>query len=124
MNTKCAQSRVHVECETVTVLPVASLKLKKGHESRVSNHEQTYEVDKDTDEPSPEVTVEEIWCTAVQRVVEDTHFDCTKKLHVSSEHRDKTKVTTNIETGQNSRNVATKIAMGRTSLRRGTKNKT
>ena len=39
-------------------------------ESSVSNH-NTLEIEMDNDEPSPEVTVETIWCKAVQNIVED-----------------------------------------------------
>ena len=53
--------------------------------------EHTHEVEKDADEPSPVVTVEEVWCRAVRDVVEDSHCDCTEGLFTSSEHRDESK---------------------------------
>ena len=52
----------------------------------------THEVETDADEPSPEATVEEVWCMAVQEIVEDGHCDCTEKHDLISEHRDESKV--------------------------------
>ena len=89
----------------------------------------THEIEKDADEPSPEVTVEEAWCMAVQDTV-DGHCDCIDKHDVISEHREeskfqefpehrdeskKRKVITNIETGQHSGKVITNIETGHNS---------
>ena len=46
---------------------------------------------KDADEPSPEVTVEAVWCMAVRGIVEDGHCDCIDTHQVISEHRDESK---------------------------------
>ena len=87
----------------------------------------THEIEKDADEPSPEVTVEAVWCKAVRDTVEDAHRDCIEKHDVSSEHRDQSKFTElqehrdastfrkvvkSIDTGENSRKVITKIETG------------
>ena len=50
----------------------------------------THEIEKDADEPSPEVTVE-VWCMAVQDTVDDGSCDCIEKHDVISEHRDESK---------------------------------
>ena len=81
------------------------VKLRNGRspETSVSKHEHTHEIEKDADEPSPEVTVEAVWCMAVRDTVDDGHCDCIEKHDVSSEHRDEskfTKVIKNIETDQ------------------------
>ena len=90
---------------------------KVGHLRVVCRNTNTHEIEKDADEPSPEVTVEAVWCMAVRDIVEDGHCDCTEKHDVSSEHRDESKLTevpvhpdeskfrkiiTNFETGPNS----------------------
>ena len=59
----------------------------------VCRNTNTHEIEKDADEPSPEVTVEAVWCMAVRDIVEDGHCDCTEKHDVSSEHRDESKLT-------------------------------
>ena len=58
----------------------------------VSKHENTKEIEKDADEPSPEVSVEEVWCMAVQDAVDDGHCDCTEEHDVLSERRDESKI--------------------------------
>ena len=81
---------------------------------------------KDADEPSPEVTVEEVWCMAVRDTVEDGYCDCIEKHDVSSEHRNESKlkefpeqrdreVIKNIETDQHSRKVIKSIETGQNS---------
>ena len=52
----------------------------------------THEIEKGADEPNPEVTVEEVWCMAVQDAVDDGHCECTENFDVLSEHRDETKL--------------------------------
>ena len=47
---------------------------------------------KDADEPSPEITVEEVWCVTVQDTVDDGHCDCIQKHDVISQHRDESKL--------------------------------
>ena len=47
------------------------------------NTNNTHEMEKDADEPSPEVTVETVWCDTV----DDGHCDCIEKHDVNSEHR-------------------------------------
>ena len=54
----------------------------------MSKYEHTHEIEEDADEPSPEVTVEAVWCMAVRDVVEDGHCDCIEKHDGGSEHRD------------------------------------
>ena len=54
---------------------------------------KTHEIEKDDDEPSPEVTVEAVLCMAVRDMVEDGHFDCIEKHDVSSEHHHESKLT-------------------------------
>ena len=100
---------------------------KVGRMRAVCRNTNTHEVEKDADEPSPEAAVEDVWCVAVQDVVEDGHCVCTEELDISSEHRDESKVKefpeqreqskvckaiTNIETGQKSRKVTTNIETG------------
>ena len=58
----------------------------------VCRNTNTHETEKDADEPSPEVTVEAVWCMVVRDIVEDGHCDRTEK-HESSEHRDESKLT-------------------------------
>ena len=75
----------------------------------------THEIEKDADDPSPEVIVVVVLCMAVQDTVDNCHCDCTEKHDVLSEHRFESKakefpehpdgskvrkVITNIETGQ------------------------
>ena len=64
---------------------------KVGHLRAVCRNTNTHEIRKDADEPSPEVTVEEVWCVAFQDAVDDGHCDCTKNHDVVSEHRDESK---------------------------------
>ena len=52
----------------------------------------THEIEKDADDPSPEVIVVEVFCMAVQDTVDNCHCDCTEKNDVLSEHRYKSKV--------------------------------
>ena len=54
----------------------------------VCRNTNTHEIENDADEPSPEVTVEEFWCVAVQDAVDDGHGDPTEKHDVLPEHRD------------------------------------
>ena len=61
---------------------------KVGHLRAVCQNTNTHEIEKDNDEPSPEVTVEAVWCKAVQNIVEDDHCDHSEKHERSSEHRD------------------------------------
>ena len=61
---------------------------KVGHLRAVCENTNTHEIEKDNDEPSPEVTVEAVWCVAVQNIVEDDHCDHSEKHERSSEHRD------------------------------------
>ena len=92
---------------------------KVGHLRALCRNTNTHEIEKDADEPSPEVTVEAVWCMAVQDTAEDDHCDHIEKHEGSSEHRDGSKfwkkssrtsrririlekVITNIETDQNS----------------------
>ena len=69
----------------------------------------THEIEKDADEPSPEVTVG----MAVRDTVEDGHCDCKEKHDVSSEHRDESKFTEFAEHRDGSKlgKVVTKIEM-------------
>ena len=93
----------------------------------VCRNTNTLEIEKDDDEPGPEVTVEAVWCMAVQDTGEDDHCDHSEKHEGSSERRDGLscgknhqehrdgstfgRVIKNIETGQNLKNVVPKIAM-------------
>ena len=88
---------------------------KVGHLRAVCRNTNTLENEKDVDEPSPEVTVEAVWCMAVQDTVEDDHCDHSEKHEGSSEHRDGSncgKVVTNVETGRNSEEVVTNVETG------------
>ena len=101
---------------------------KLHHFRAVCRNTDTHEIEKDADEPSPEVTVEAVWCMAFRDIVEDAHCDCIEKHDVSSEHRDQSKFTEfpehrdastfrqkfvkSIDTGENSRKVITKIETG------------
>ena len=91
----------------------------------------THEIETDADEPSPEVTVETVWCMAVRDTVDDGHCHCIEKHDVSSdrrdaskkspeflEHRDESnvrKVIGIIEMDQNSRKVFTNVKTGQNS---------
>ena len=66
---------------------------KVGHLRAVCRNRNTLEIEKDADEPSPEVTDEAVWCMAVGDTVDDGHCDCIEKHDVSSEHRDESKLT-------------------------------
>ena len=44
---------------------------KIGHLRAVCRNTNTHEIEQDTGEPSPEVTVEAVWCMSVQNSVED-----------------------------------------------------
>ena len=82
---------------------------KDGHLRAVCRNTNTHQIEKDADEPSPEVIVETVWCMAVQDIVVDDHRDHIEKHEGRSEHRDESsrrikscgKVITNSETGQN-----------------------
>ena len=104
-------------------------KLRKGwsFESGAPKHEHTHEIEKDADEPSPEVTVEAVWCMAVRDTVEDGRCNCIEKHDVSSDDRNESKLTeipeqreeskfrkmiTHLETGQYSRKVIKGIETG------------
>ena len=83
----------------------------------MSQHEHTRD-EKDDDEPSPEVTVQAVWCMAVQDTVEVDHCDHSEKHEESSDHRDGLscgKIITNIEMGQNSEKVIPNIETGQNS---------
>ena len=66
---------------------------KGGHLRAVCRNTNTHEIEKDADEPSPEVIVEAVWCMAVRDTVDGGHCDCIEKHDVSSEHRDESKFT-------------------------------
>ena len=51
---------------------------------KLVTYTNTHETEKDADEPSPEVTVEAVWCMAVRDAVDDDHCDCIEKHDVSS----------------------------------------
>ena len=57
----------------------------------------THEIEENEDEPSPEVTVEEVCCMAVRDVVKDGHCNCTEDLETIEDPR---KFIMNIENGQ------------------------
>ena len=65
--------------------------LRKGRsfERNVSKYEHTHthEVEQNEDGPSPEVTVEEVWCLIVRDMVKDDHCKCTADLETSQESR-------------------------------------
>ena len=59
----------------------------------MSKHEtHTHEIEKDAKEPSPEITVEAVWCMAVRDTVDDGDCDCVEEHDASSEHRDESKI--------------------------------
>ena len=64
---------------------------KVGHLRAVFRNTNTHEIEKDADESSPEVAVEEVWCMAVQDAVGDGHCDCTEKHDALPEDRDGSK---------------------------------
>ena len=65
---------------------------KVGHLRAVCRNTNTCEIEKGADEPSPEVTVEEVRCMLFQKdAVDDGLCDCTEKHDVLSEHRDDSK---------------------------------
>ena len=66
---------------------------KVGHLRAGSRNTNTHEIEKDADEPSPEVRVEAVWCMAVRDTVEGGHRDCIERHDVSSEHRHESKFT-------------------------------
>ena len=39
----------------------------------------THGIEIDADEPSPEVTVKEVWCMGVEDAVDDGHCDCNRE---------------------------------------------
>ena len=96
---------------------------KVGYLRAVCRNTNTHEIEKDADKPSPDVTVEEVWCMAVRDTVDDGHCDHIEKHDVSSEDRDESnrneskfrRVIKNIETDQNPRNVIKNIETGQCS---------
>ena len=88
---------------------------KVGSLRAVCRNTNTHEIEKDADEPSPEVIVEAFWCMAVRDIVEDGHCDCIGK-HESSEHPDEStnqeKSSRTSESGQKIGKLVTKIEMG------------
>ena len=66
---------------------------KVDHLRAVCRNTNTHEIEKGADEPSPEVTVEAVWCMAVRDTVDDGQCDCIEKHDVSSENRDESKFT-------------------------------
>ena len=66
---------------------------KVDHLRVVCRNTNTHESEKGADEPSPEVTVEAVWCKAVRDTVDDGHCDCIERHELSSEHRDESKLT-------------------------------
>ena len=116
---------------------------KVGHLRAVCRNTNTHEIEKDADEPSPEVIVKAVWSMVVRDTVDDGHCDCIEMHDVRSEHRDESKftdfpehrdeskfrkviksietgqisrkVTANTKTGQHSRKVITNIETGPTS---------
>ena len=61
---------------------------KIGHLRSVCRNTNTHEIEQETDEPSPEVSVEAVWCMIVQDTVEDDHYDHSEKFEECSEHRE------------------------------------
>ena len=49
---------------------------KVGHLRAVCRNTNTHEIEKDADEPGPEVTAEAVWCMAIRDIVGDGHSDC------------------------------------------------
>ena len=47
----------------------------------------THEIEQNEDEPSPEVTVEEVWCMTVRDMVKDDHYNCTEDLKTCQNSR-------------------------------------
>ena len=70
----------------------------------VCRNTNTHEIEKDADEPSPEVTVEAVWCMAVQDTVENDHCDHMEKHEGSSEHRDESKLEKSSRTSRRIKN--------------------
>ena len=64
---------------------------KVGHLRAVCRITNSHEIEKVADEPIPEVTVEEVWCMAVQDTLNDGHCDCTEKHDVISEYSEESK---------------------------------
>ena len=61
---------------------------KVGYLGAVCRNTNTHEIEKDVDEPSPEVTVEAVWCMALRDIVDYRHCGCTENHDVSSERCD------------------------------------
>ena len=70
---------------------------KVGHLKEMCRNTNTHEIEQNEDGPSPEATVEEVWCLTVRYMVKDDHCKCTADLETSQEAR---KFNMNIETGQ------------------------
>ena len=62
---------------------------KIGYLRAVCRNTNTHEIETDIDEPSPEVTVEAVWCTNVQNIAENGYNE---KHRGSSVHRDGSKL--------------------------------
>ena len=58
---------------------------KVGHLRAACRNTNTHEIEKDADEPSPEVTVEAVWCMVVRDTVDDDHGDGIEKHKASSD---------------------------------------
>ena len=65
---------------------------KVGHLRAVCRNTNTHEIEKDADEPSPEVTVEAFCCMAVQDTVEDVNCEHIEIHEGRAEHRDGSKI--------------------------------
>ena len=126
----CCGKQGHKKADCKFKTATCSNRGKVDHLRAVCRNTNTHEIQKDADEPSPQVTVEAVWCLAVPDTVEDGHFGCVEKHDVSSEHCDESKFTEfpehrdeskfskvikSIETDQNPRKAITNIETGQNS---------
>ena len=68
-----------------------------GHLRAMCRNTSKHEIEQNEDEPSLEVTVEEVWCMADRDVVKYDHCNCTEDFETSQDSR---KFIMNTETGK------------------------
>ena len=82
--------------------PETCLCCGKDRRKSVETQTHTHEIEKDADQPSPEVTVEAVWCVAVRDTVDDEQYHGTDKHDVSSVMSQSSQTSQNIVMKNNS----------------------
>ena len=88
---------------------VHSVERLVGRLKAVGRNTNAHEIGHNEEEQNPDVTVEEVWCLALQGAVGGGHCECSEELETSQESRNTTK---NIENNQQGAEVKILVGAG------------